>query len=508
LAPQHIFSGDKAPPSAGISRRSFLIKSLTGGSALGLGGLAALLEMNCRSEQPPNLLIVFPDQMRGQALGFLDGDPVLTPNLDAFARESAVFPQAVSNYPLCSPYRAMMMTGKYPHSNNVLSNSTSDAARYGYELRQAERCWSDVLKDRGYCLGYIGKWHLDCPRPPFVKSANNREDFAWNEWCPPDRRHGFDFWYAYGTYDQHLNPMYWATETPRDGAFFVGEWGPVHEANLAVKYLHNPNRRFRDRRKPFALVVSMNPPHMPYEQVPERYVRLYDDKDVEHLCSRPNIPPADQKWGQYYRDNIRNYLAMVTGVDEQFGRILKTLRDTGLERNTIVVFTSDHGNCLGIHDEISKNNHYEESMRIPLLIRWPGKIQPRRDDLLISVPDLYPTLLDLMGLGQGLPDDIEGTSYASLLRTGKGTQPTSQLYLGIPLGQPAWGRRGVRTHMHTMVVSRMPDQDPRYVLHDNIRDPYQLRNIADEEPEVVRRLIEEELIPWLKKTKDPWLSLG
>ncbi len=493
-------------PSAGISRRSFLIKSLAGGSAVALGGLTALLEMRCGAEQSPNLLIVFPDQMRGQALGFLDEDPVLTPNLNAFARESAVFPQAVSNYPLCSPYRAMMMTGKYPHSNNVLSNSTSAAARYGYELRQAERCWPDVLKERGYSLGYIGKWHLDCPRPPFVKSDNNREDFAWNEWCPPDRRHGFDFWYAYGTYDQHLNPMYWATETPRDGAFFVDEWGPIHEADLAIEYLHNPNGRFRNPTKPFALAVSMNPPHMPYEQVPERYVRLYDDKDVEDLCSRPNIPPADQKWGQYYRDNIRNYLAMVTGVDEQFGRILKALRDIGLERHTIVVFTSDHGNCLGIHDEISKNNHYEESMRIPLLIRWPGKIQPCRDDLLISVPDLCPTLLDLMGLGQALPDDIEGTSYASLLRTGKGARPTSQLYLGIPLGQPAWGRRGVRTRTHTMVVSRMPDREPRYVLHDNVQDPYQLRNISEEEPEVVRRLTEQELIPWLEKTNDPWLS--
>jgi arylsulfatase A-like enzyme len=506
LSPEKIFSGDRAPAMAGISRRSFLIKSLMGSSALALGGLASVLETGCRSEPPPNLLIVFPDQMRGQALGFLGEDLVLTPNLDAFAREGVVFPQAVSNYPLCSPFRAMLMTGKYPHSNNVLTNSTSEAARYGNELRRAERCWSDVLKDHGYCLGYIGKWHLDCPRPPYVKSYNNGENLAWNEWCPPDRRHGFDFWYAYGTYDQHLNPMYWATETPRDGAFVVNEWGPIHEASLAIEYLRNRNGRFRHPKKPFALVISMNPPHMPYEQVPEKYVSFYDGKAVEDLCNRPNIPPADQKWGRYYRDNIRNYLAMVTGVDEQFGRILNALRDAGLENNTIVVFTSDHGNCLGIHDEISKNNHYEESMRIPLLIRWPGKIRPRRDDLLISVPDLYPTLLDLMGLGQALPRDIEGTSFASLLRTGKGTRPASQLYLGIPLGQPAWGRRGVRTPTHTMVVSRMPARDPVYVLHDNIRDPYQLRNFAAEEPEVVRQLMADELVPWLKKTKDPWPS--
>ena len=134
-------------------------------------------------------------------------------------------------------------------------------------------------------------------------------------------------------------------------------------------------------------MIAMNPPHMPYASVPERYKAIYNDIPLDSLIQRPNIPAAGTKWGDNYRKQIRNYYAMITGVDEQFGRILNVLKKTGLEKNTIVLFSSDHGNCLGIHDQISKNNHYEESMRIPFIIRWPGKINPRQDKLLISTPD-------------------------------------------------------------------------------------------------------------------------
>jgi len=157
----------------------------------------------------PNLVIVFPDQMRGQALGFLGEDPVLTPNLDRFASESLALTQAASTYPVCSPARAMLMSGKYPIANRVTGNCTSESAPYGCELREEECCWSNLLQEQGYSLGHIGKWHLDAPREPYIDCANNRGELKWNEWCPPNRRHGFDFWYSYGTYDHHDRPMYW-----------------------------------------------------------------------------------------------------------------------------------------------------------------------------------------------------------------------------------------------------------------------------------------------------------
>lgn len=498
--------GDNKNFSFSDSRRDFLKKSAFCAAGIPTVFSSFFKPAAHETGQSPNLLIVFPDQMRAQSLGFMHLDPVITPNLDRFARESVVFSQAVSNYPVCSPFRGMLMTGKFPHSNGVLANCNTDGAKNGYELKKEDRCWSDILKEKGYSLGYIGKWHLDNPHKPYVKCENNKEDFAWNEWCPPERRHGFDFWYAYGTYDQHMKPMYWDTKAARDGAQWVEQWGPEHEADTAIRFIKNKGGKLRTPGSPFALVVSMNPPHMPYSQLPKKYVSMYGSKTLDEICNRPNIPSAGSKWGKYYRRHIRNYLAMVSGVDEQFGRILDSIEELGLERDTIVLFTSDHGNCLGIHDQISKNNHYEESMRVPFLMRWPGTIKPRKENLLLSSPDIYPTLLDLMGFKKDIPDDVEGQSHAPLILTERGPRPSSQLYIWTPYGQPEWGRRGVRTHRFTMMISRIPEKPDQFVLHDNIKDKFQLENIADLYPDVVKRLTEQELIPWLKKTKDPWLK--
>lgn len=438
----------------------------------------------------PNLLIVYPDQMRGQALGFLGEEPVRTPHLDRFAEQSLVLPQAAAGYPVCSPSRAMWMTGAYPWTvaNPVTGNCTSRSAPYGVELPEEARCWSDVLHDRGYSLGYVGKWHLDAPYAPYIDCANNRGELKWNAWCPPERRHGFDHWYSYGTYDDHTRPMYWDTHAGRQGFHYVDQWGPEHEADRAIEYVRNTGGRYRDPEQPFALVVGMNPPHMPYHKVPDEYVERYADLDLEALCQRPNIPPAGTEWGDYYRAHVRNYYAMVSGVDAQFGRILAALEEQGLAEDTIVLFTSDHGNCLGIHDRISKNNPYEESMRVPFLIRWPGRITARRDDLLLSTVDIYPTLLDLMGLADEVPTTVQGASYAPLFRGEEMARPTAQLYMWMPADQPHLGRRGLRTARYTYVENRLPGKPASCELYDRYEDPYQIVEQSAQRPGVAREL--------------------
>ena len=165
------------------------------------------------------------------------------------------------------------------------------------------------------------------------------------------------------------------------------------------------------------------------------------------------------------------YGGAVEAIDWSTGEIIRTINDLGLQQDTIVVFTSDHGNCLGIHDHMTKNVPEEESMRIPLLIRYPGKLLPRHEDLLISVPDLYPTLLDLMGLGEHIPRSVEGTSHAELLLAGEGRRPTSQLYLWAPCDQPSMGRRGVRTRQYTLVVDQMPGKKKQLLFYDRAADP-------------------------------------
>jgi arylsulfatase A-like enzyme len=477
---------------------------------LALPGLACSTS-SASSGQPtptrrPNLLIVYPDQWRGQALGCLGEDPVVTPNLDALAAQSLVLTEAVANYPVCSPSRAMLLSGCWPRSNGVLSNCNTNGTEHGYELRADQPCWSDVLAQAGYSLGWIGKWHLDGPRPPYVASPNNRPDFAWNEWTPPERRHGFGFWYAYGTMDDHLRPMYWTTDAPRDGAHRVQQWGPEHETDVALGFLRNEGGTLRDPDAPFALVVAMNPPHMPYGKVPERYKQVYADRTARELCPRPNVDvEGDDRMARLAREQTRNYFAMMTGIDEQVGRLLDALDELGLADDTIVLFTSDHGNCLGTHGEVSKNNAYEESMRVPFLVRWPGVIPPRRDDLLLSTPDIGPTLLGLMGLGERTPSTMQGASHAALFRGEPGTRPSAQPYFWMPYGEPALGRRGVRTGRYTLVVERSADGPPTTRLYDREIDPYQLQDVAAEQPEVVERLLAHELEPFLERQGDPWL---
>lgn len=453
----------------------------------------------------PNLLFVLPDQMRGQAMGFLDEEPGRTPVLDGFASEGLVLVNACATYPVCSPYRAMLMTGTYPHTNGVVTNCHSRSAPYGVELREQDQCWSDVLRDNGYSLGYIGKWHLDSPRAPYIDCYNNKGDLKWNEWCPPHRRHGFEFWYSYGTYDRHDRPMYWRTGAGREEFHFVDQWGPEHEADLAIEFIHNEAGAYRRSDSPFALVVSMNPPHMPYELVPQHYVDEYADVTDTDLLIRPNIPPAGTEMGDYYRANIRNYYAMVTGVDHQFGRILFALSDAGLAQDTIVVFTSDHGNCLGIHHKISKGVPHEESVRVPFVIRWPGRIPSRRDDLLLSAPDIYPTLLDLMGFADDIPPSVEGTSYAQIFQGRSQPRPISQLCMGTSEQAPDCGWRSVRTHTHSLAICRTCGESEHVTLHDNQKDPFQLRDLAADDQERVADLTAE-LNRWLSRTNDPWIT--
>lgn len=138
--------------------------------------------------QSPNLVFIMADQWRGDALGGIGTEPVQTPHLDHPASEGINLTNAISSYPVSSPARGMLMTGMYPTNSKVTGNCNSATAPYGVELPQDARCWSDVLKDKGYATAYIGKWHLDSPHQPYVDTYNNRGKIAWNEWCLPERR--------------------------------------------------------------------------------------------------------------------------------------------------------------------------------------------------------------------------------------------------------------------------------------------------------------------------------
>lgn len=232
----------------------------------------------------PNLVFVFPDEFRQQAIGVMGQDPTVTPNLDSFGAQSLVLTQAVSNCPICSPYRAMLFSGKYPISNGVTTNCYSDTIPYGIALKDSERCFPDVLHDAGYHQGYIGKYHLHLPKEEHTSYTEGwrgepGKSTYWDAYTPPGPgRHGIDFWYSYGCCDRHLTPHYWTGQSGVDERTNISEWSVKHETNVATDYIRNSGDAFRDPGKPFALFIAHNPPHMPFAQVPPEYRTTYADK--------------------------------------------------------------------------------------------------------------------------------------------------------------------------------------------------------------------------------------
>lgn len=459
-----------------------------------------------REKQPerPNILFIMADEWRGDAVGYMGRESVQTPNMDRIAKQGVAFRNAVSHYPVSSPARAQLMTGMFPLQTRVTGNCNSTNAPYGVELQEDAVCWSDVLKGQGYSLGYIGKWHLDSPYTPYIDCSNNRGKVAWNEWCPPERRHGFDFWLSYGTYDVHMRPMYWSTDAGRQGFKYVDQWGPEFEADQAIAYLKNEGGKFRREGEPFALVVSMNPPHMDYNAVPKRYKQMYAGLNVDSIAeARPDVPPASDPMGRNFRKVLRSYYACVTGVDENIGRIVDALDGLGMGENTIVVITSDHGDCMGTNGQLTKNVIYDLSMVVPMVVRYPAVVQPRMEDRMISLMDLYPTMLGLAGLEDEVGGQVQGVDFSPLLVSGKGKYPSSQPYFRYYPAEPESGNRGVRTERYSYCLSFKNGVPTDTLLFDRKNDPYMVKNIAKEAKPGVYKKLDRELKQWLVKAHDP-----
>jgi len=494
-----------------ISRRNFLKSSaaVTAGLTLIPQGL---LTSCMKNGKRPNLLFIFPDQYRKQAMGFMNQDPVNTPNIDALSRQGVVFSNAVSNHPLCSPYRGMLLTGKYPLSNGVLSNCHSGRTKHGNFLKPDDICFSDVLSQNNYNAGYVGKWHLDGPEPPEDGKAN-----VWDSYCKPGRyRHGFDFWYSYGADDNHLTPHYWINDAKEEEAKYFEQWSPEHEAEVVQKYLQNAGDKFRDDEKPFALFWGINPPHHPFNLVPEKYKKNFEGKTEKDVLNRPNVQfsnnteMGDHGFGDMWVDDridqSTDYFAMCEGVDEQIGKVLQTLKEQGLDDNTIVIFTSDHGEMLGSHGMMHKNIWFSEAYDIPFIIRWPEKIKPGTDDLLLSVPDIMPTLLSLMGMKKDIPAEVEGKDYSGIFKNEPVERPEAALYFFAKPEDETEKRRGVKTHTHTYVIAYDNKGEKHQFLYDDVNDPYQMKNIYGENTELEQDLTEK-LREILIRTNDPFISL-
>lgn len=456
--------------------------------------------MPCRQ---PNILIVMADQFRNSALGFRGEDPTYTPHLDAFAAESMDVRHAVSSYPVCSPHRAMFMTGQHPHRNGVPVNINSTT---GAGLKPDIDTWSSVLHANGYNTGYIGKWHLEAvTEEDALWGEGYREGAVWDAYSPPDRRHGFSFWYSYGAADDHMRPHYWIGDAAREEKTTVEQWSVEHETEVAIRFL----REAAGSKEPFALMVSHNPPHQPFHLAPPTHRQRYEAMPLDELLRRRNVdlecPP-----GQEAICSAPQYFAAVSAVDGQIGRLLRELSALGMADDTIVIFTSDHGMQLGSHGLMYKNVPWEESMSIPFLIRWPGHIQAAADnEVLLSSVDFAPTLLGLAGLSEAIPDEMQGDDLSSELRGRSARAYPLAVYYGPPGPNGRPGMRGLRTREHKLIagpedgVAATSAAVLSVELYDLVEDPYELHNIAATSS-ALAHVLGMRLVRKLADIGDPW----
>jgi arylsulfatase A-like enzyme len=467
-------------------------------------------------KQRPNLIYFFADQWRRQAVGYEGEDHVITPNIDSFAQEGTIFSNAVTCSPLCSPHRASLLTGRYPSSTGVYTNCKVGA---DVMLKPDEICIGDVLAENGYQTGYIGKWHLDLPELNVSEQPESGAE-GWDAYTPPGpKRHGFQYWYSYGAWDEHLSPHYWKDSPEK---IKVNQWSVEHETDQALKFIQN-----RNSDKPFALFLSWNPPHSPFDQVPEKYKKLYNRdqitlrENVTHSTFSVHTGETVDGDIEELKDKQLNYFAAISGIDDQFGRILQFLKTEKLEENTIVVLTSDHGEMMGSHGLMAKHVWYEESIGVPFCIRWPRMIPQTRIDLLLNTVDIMPTLLRLLDLE--IPSSVEGADLSEYILNQEGGGPGEAYISAYPgrkeaieafhnagLNNREYGWRAVRTHEFTYVIHHgyAPEDAMVRLLYDLKNDKYQLHPELIEAPTChpLAASLEEKLCRWLKDLNDPFYN--
>lgn len=422
-------------------------------------------------QKRPNIVFLLADQWRASATGYA-GDPnVRTPNLDRLANEGLNFPNAVSVCPVCTPYRASLMTGKYPTSTGMFLNDA--------HLPESELCIAEVLSANGYKTAYIGKWHLD---------GHGRKDFI-----PPGRRQGFDYWKV-AECDHNYNHSHYYAGNSDEMLFWEG-YDVFAQTNDAKQFI----REQAKRDEPFALFVSYGTPHFPHNTAPEEYKKRYLPESIKLPANVPkDMIALAQKEAQ-------GYYAHCEALDTSIGELLVEIDNNGIKENTILVFTSDHGEMLGSHSvrPTEKQVPWAESVNVPFLLRFPAVhgSQGRVIDMPINTPDIFPTLLGLARLK--VPTTVEGDDLSRWIEKGKDKKNHAVLYMGVaPFNRDEKLRdeyRAVKTNQYTYIRTL----DGPYMLFDDLKDPLQVDNlVAKPEYKVLQKKLDKKLQLLLKKIGD------
>lgn len=447
---------------AGMNRRDFLKQC----AAVGAGGLILsnrTLEVRVGAE-PLNILFVLADQWRNCSFSHGDyhDELVKTPNFDELTKQGVRWSRCYSAHPLCTPNRSAIITGRFPHETGMIQNNLM--------LPPSERCIAEVFSEAGYKTHYIGKWHMDGEQKPgFVPANWRRRGFTIFEGF--NRGH---FYYQSPTFTNDGVPM------STTGQYTPGEYEPTFQTDLTIDFIK------RNRNHPFFCYLSWGPPHTPYN--PPDNFDIYKSEDV---VFRPNVVDGN-------RNSLAKYFGLCSSLDHEFGRLMKTLKELGLEHNTLVVFTSDHGDCIQSHGIAHKNYPEEESCHIPLIMRLPGRLkQGQVVDNLISSIDLMPTILSICSLR--LPNTCTGKDKSAAVLVGQKLADES-IY-----AEKAADWRAVIMGQHKFVVESIGGVQTATKLFDLANDPYEMNNLVNRPKYIdLQATLLAELNTWKQKTDDPF----
>ncbi len=438
----------------------------------------------------PNLVFVFSDQQSQDMLGCYGNQDIITPNLDQMAAEGLRFNHCVSSSPVCTPFRGMLMSGQHPLNCGAMHNDMPLLANNG-------SYFGHVLRDAGYRMGYVGKWHL-------LGGDRNRPVPAG------PMRYGFDGTFLTNNCHVDFRPgkcYYWNDAGEK---VFFDEWEVYGQTGQALEFLDDCTDD-----EPFALFVSWHPPHdwgfdreslvYTYDTM-EELMSMYDRDKIGLRPSVEDTPAVRRAYHGYY--------GMCSGVDIAFGRLMDKLKQKGFDDNTLVVFTSDHGDNLNSYNyRIPKDHPEDTAARVPFLMRWPkGLPQAQARDLLLGPMDMMPTILGLMDLP--VPDTVQGQDLSQAVVKGQDDAVES---LPLFFFFPAW--RGVYTQDVTYARGQVRHwyhredgkpglrHEPIQVLYDRRNDPHQLNNLygdpfAADLQEKMEQLTQE----WMARFNDPGLG--
>jgi arylsulfatase A-like enzyme len=436
----------------------------------------------------PNIIWIFGDQHRAQAMGAA-GDPnARTPNLDRMAGHGVDFCRAVAGYPLCSPFRGSLLTGIYPHKC---------VPGHDHPLPDGQPTLAAPLGEAGYRTAYYGKWHVD--------GLRGRKCRGSHRIVPPERRGGFDEWMGYENNNSQWDSWVHGARGGTEVHYRLPGYETDCLTDLLIEYINDRGReKSEGKAAPFFAALSVQPPHDPYV-APERFMRGYSPGALE---LRANVPPV-RSVEERARRELAGYYAQIENLDWNVGRVTEALLGAGLAFDTLVMFFSDHGDLHGSHGQFRKTAPWEESLRIPFVV-WGGTpgitTMHGRPRVPINHVDIAPTTLGLAGVD--VPEWMDGFDYSGSILRGRersvAVEPDSAYIQAVvptrhgdSVDRP-WRGVVTRDGWKYVCLERQP-----WLMFDLNEDPYELANLAHNTRfGAERKRLHGMLARWVADTKD------